>query len=126
MRYNKAITYILGLSTVALAGVAYELYCDNNQLKADINELRANISKYEQRDGNSFVVERISKQMEDIAYQQMDISDKRREEALFQMRVADEMRSKAESEQRKAEEFARNVVEARNMAEQQKELAVTQ
>ena len=126
MRYNKAITYILSLSTVALAGVAYEQYYDNQQLKAEISELRSNISKYEQRDGNSFVVERISKQMEDIAYQQMDISDKRREEALFQMRVADEMRSKAESEQRKAEEFARNVVEARNMAEQQKELAVTQ
>lgn len=126
VRYNKAITYIFGLSTVALAGVAYEQYCDNQQLKAEISELRSNISKYEQRDGNSFVVERISKQMEDIAYQQMDISDKRREEALFQMRVADEMRSKAESEQRKAEEFARNVVEARNMAEQQKELAVTQ
>lgn len=54
----------------------------------------------------------------------MDISNKRREEALYQMKVADEMRGKAESEQRKAQEFAATAVEARNMAEEQKEYAV--
>ena len=89
-----------------------------------MEELRSRIGHYEERDGNSYVVERISKQMEDIAYQQMDISNKRREEALYQMKVADEMRGKAESEQRKAQEFAATAVEARNMAEEQKEYAV--
>ena len=54
----------------------------------------------------------------------MDISNKRREEALYQMKVADEMRGKAESEQRKAQAFAATAVEARNMAEEQKEYAV--
>lgn len=123
---HSAITYLLGISTIALAIVAYKQYKDNAKLVAELGELRSRIGHYEERDGNSFVVERISKQMEDIAYQQMDISNKRREEALFQMRLADEMRSRAESEQRKAQEFARNVVEARNMAEQQRELAVEQ
>ncbi|MGN0281158.1 MAG: WD40 repeat domain-containing protein [Prevotella sp.] len=121
---HRAITYLLGISTIVLAAVAYKQHRDNGRLLSELGELRSRIGKYEERDGNSFVVERISKQMEDIAYQQMDISNKRREEALFQMNVADEMRSRAESEQHKAQEFARSAMEARNMAEQQRELAV--
>ena len=100
---HSAITYLLGVSTIALAVVAYKQHQDNKELESELGELRSRIGLYEERDGNSHVVERISKQMEDIAYQQMDISNKRREEALFQMRLADEMRSRAESEQRKAQ-----------------------
>ena len=115
---------MLGVSTIALAVVAYKQHQDNKELESELGELRSRIGLYEERDGNSYVVERISKQMEDIAYQQMDISNKRREEALYQMKVADEMRGKAESEQRKAQEFAATAVEARNMAEEQREYAV--
>ena len=121
---HSAITYLLGVSTIALAVVAYKQHQDNKELESELGELRSRIGLYEERDGNSYVVERISKQMEDIAYQQMDISNKRREEALYQMKVADEMRGKAESEQRKAQEFAATAVEARNMAEEQREYAV--
>ena len=121
---HSAITYLLGICTIALAVVAYKQHQDNEELESELGELRSRIGHYEERDGNSYVVERISKQMEDIAYQQMDISNKRREEALYQMKVADEMRGKAESEQRKAQEFAATAVEARNMAEEQREYAV--
>lgn len=123
---NKAIISILCIALTAFMVFSYFLYRENNVLSAERDELRTRVEKYEKTDGNSFVVSRISKQMEDIAYQQMEISNKRREEALFQMTIADQMRSKAESEQRKAQEFAENAAEARNMAEQQRELAVVQ
>ena len=124
---KKSITlYIIGVAAVALAIATSLLYRTNEKLHAENEVLRQKVGKYEQTEGNSFVVERISKQMEDIAYQQMEISDKRREEALYQMNIADQMRSRAESEQMKAQEAARNEVEARSMAEQQRELAVTQ
>ena len=118
---KKSITlYIIGVAAVALAIATSLLYRTNEKLHAENEVLRQKVGKYEQTEGNSFVVERISKQMEDIAYQQMEISDKRREEALYQMNIADQMRSRAESEQMKAQEAARNEVEARSMAEQQR------
>lgn len=123
---NKAIISILCIALAAFMTFSYFLYRENNVLSAERDSLYIKVEKYEKTDGSSFVVSRISKQMEDIAYQQMEISNKRREEALFQMTIADQMRSKAESEQRKAQEFAENAAEARNMAEQQRELAVVQ
>ena len=98
----------------------------NIGLSRRVDALRDQLDEYKEKEGKSYVVERISKQMEDIAYQQKDISEKQREEAVFQMGVAEQMRMRAEEEQRKAEEFSRNAVEARNMAESQRELAVQQ
>lgn len=98
----------------------------NIGLSRRVDALRAQLDEYKEKEGKSYVVERISKQMEDIAYQQKDISEKQREEAVFQMGVAEQMRIRAEEEQKKAEAFSRNAVEARNMAENQRELAVQQ
>ena len=124
MKKNGALLFVPTAVATLCAATALYLYHNNQQLRAEINGLKEQVGRYEQMDGNSFVVERISKQMEDIAYQQMDISDKRREEALYQMNIADQMRSKAENEQQKAQAAALKEVEARGMAEQQRELAV--
>lgn len=121
---NKVISSILGIAAIGFAASAYQQYQTNSKLTTMVDSLQRKVRQYETREGTSFVVERISKQMEDIAYQQMTISNTRREEALYQMKVADEMRAKAESEQRKAQEFADSAMEARNMAEQQREYAV--
>ena len=112
-------------SVLLLAGVGILAYF-NSLLSGQVDELRAQLNEYKEQEGHSYVVERISKQMEEIAYQQKDISEKQREEAVFQMGVAEQMRKRAEEEQQKAEEFSRNAVEARNMAEKQRELAVEQ
>lgn len=98
----------------------------NRTLTRQADELLSQLEDYQKKEGNSYVVERISKQMEDIAYQQKDVAEKQREEAVYQMGIAKQMRARAEEEQRKAQEFAQNVVEARNMAENQRELAVQQ
>ena len=122
-RVKKYFWHIL---SALLAVVAVVLVYLNLGLSRQMNDLRAQLEEYKEKEGQSYVVERISKQMEDIAYQQKDISEKQREEAVFQMGVAEQMRARAEEEQQKAEEFARNVVEARNMAEKQRELAIQQ
>lgn len=103
------------------------------QLKKERDELQARLRLLEDKESGSYIVERISKQMEDIAYQQKDISDKQREEAVFQMGVAENMRKKAEAEQSRANEekqraqaYAQNAAEARNMAEHQRSMAEEQ
>ena len=73
----------------------------NIGLSRRVDALRAQLDEYKEKEGKSYVVERISKQMEDIAYQQKDISEKQREEAVFQMGVAEQMRIRAEEEQKK-------------------------
>lgn len=98
----------------------------NIHLSRQVDLLHTQLTAYQEKEGKSYVVERISKQMEDIAYQQKDISEKQREEAVFQMGVAKEMRLRAEEEQKRAEEAAHHAAEARNMAEKQRELAVQQ
>lgn len=77
----------------------------NIGLSRRVDALRTQLDEYKEKEGKSYVVERISKQMEDIAYQQKDISEKQREEAVFQMGVAEQMRIRAEEEQKKAEAF---------------------
>ena len=119
-KYSLAVVFAL----LVLALVSLSFWCAS--LSRQVDGLYAELNTYREKEGQSYVVERISKQMEDIAYQQKDISEKQREEALYQMGVAQKMRARAEAEQRKAQEFARNVVEARNMAEEQRELAIDQ
>ena len=102
------------------------LWRSNIRLSRQAEDLLSRLEEYREKEGKSYVVERISKQMEDIAYQQKDISEKRREEAEYQMGVAETMRVRAEEERRRAEEYARNVAEARDMAEEQRERAVRQ
>lgn len=113
---------VCGVLLLALGFAWYE----NDTLSRESEARRVELESYQENEGKSYVVERISQQMEDIAYQQKDIAEKQREEAVFQMSVADSMRLRAEEEQRNAQEFARNMVEARNMAEEQRERAIQQ
>ena len=88
----------------------------------------AELSKKERQ---SFIVQRISTQMEEIAKEQQTISDQQRKEAIEQKNIANDMRQKAELEQHKAEEAEqaarqseRKAIEASAVAETQRELAV--
>ena len=116
--------YGLTVVCVLLAIFVGILIYENISLKQQVDEMFAVLDNYREKEAESHVIERISKQMENIAYQQKDISDKQREEAVFQMEMADKMRLRAEKEQRKAQEYADNVVEARNMMEIQREAAI--
>ena len=61
--------------------------------------------------------------LEEIAYQQKDISDQQRQEALRQKQIADEMRIHAENEQEKALDAQQAAIEAYSEMEAQKRLA---
>ena len=87
---------------VALLVLTGVMALRNIHLSRQVDLLHTQLTAYQEKEGKSYVVERISKQMEDIAYQQKDISEKQREEAVFQMGVAKEMRLRAEEEQQRA------------------------
>ena len=96
--------YIWGsLCTVLLLALGW-VWHENEALSRETDARLAELEGYQENEGKSYVVERISQQMEDIAYQQKDIAEKQREKAVFQMGVADSMRLRAEEEQRNAQE----------------------
>lgn len=109
-----------------LVGGNVWLYLRNKTLGRQLEIATSRTNTLEEKETQSYVVERISKQMEEIASQQKEISDAQREKAIYQMGVANWMRLRAEAERRKAEEFADSVVAARNMMEQQREMAIRQ
>ena len=82
---------VCGVLLLALGFAWYE----NDTLSRESEARRVELESYQENEGKSYVVERISQQMEDIAYQQKDIAEKQREEAVFQMSVADSMRLRA-------------------------------
>ena len=67
-----------------------------------VAEMEAQIAGLQKDEKRSVVLRSISKQMEDIAFQQKEISDEQREEALQQKRMADDMRQSAEIERQNA------------------------
>ena len=113
---------LTGTTVVGLWGWYHE-----HQRAADLEVRVAELEKQEKRDA---VVRSVSKQMEEIAYQQKEISDEQREEALQQTRVANEMRQQSEVERMKALVAQENAVasekqaqEARLVAENQSQIA---
>lgn len=95
---KKHFWHILSVFLLVVVGV---LGYFNIGLSRRVDALRVQLDGYKEKEGRSYVVERISKQMEDIAYQQKDISEKQREEAVFQMGVAEQMRIRAEEERKR-------------------------
>lgn len=63
-----------------------------------VDELSTQMDEMQRQEKRSAVLRSISNQMEEIAYQQMKISDKQREEAIEQTAIANEMRERSESE----------------------------
>lgn len=114
----------------ALASMVTYFVCDsiNSDTIADLKEQNAILEKASQE---AKVIQRISEQMEDIAFQQKSISDKQREAAMEQKQIADMERGKAEIErglaqtaERKALSSAKEAEQMRMLADQQKEEAV--
>ena len=63
-----------------------------------IGELEAQMEVLKREEMRSAVDRSVSRQMEEIANEQREISDEKREEALQQTRVANEMRARSEFE----------------------------
>ncbi len=103
------------------------------QERAANRDLQAQLDELSQKEKRAAVLQSISAQMEDIAYQQKAISDEQREEAVQQTRVANEMRHRSEQERQnalaaeaQAVAAQRSAQEAQSTAEQQRHVAEQQ
>ena len=86
---------IASVAALILAGTTVVGFRGWNSSDKEIDELKAKLSELQRRDKQSAVLYSVSKQMEEIAYEQKKISDEQREEAEEQTKVANEMRQRA-------------------------------
>ena len=104
-------------------------YTSNTRVKA----LEAQLQELQRQEKRSAVLQSVSKQMEQIAFQQKEISDEQREEALQQTRVANELRDRSEVErqnailaQQQAVISERKALDAYDQAQSQRKIAEQQ
>ena len=122
---------ITGVICLILGGAAVMVFKGwESSDKENIDELKAQLEVLQRRDKQSAVLQSVSKQMEEIAYEQKKISDEQREEAEEQTKVANEMRQRSEEErhnaiiaQQKAMESERMALDAYDLAESQRLVA---
>ena len=123
----KRLLYLAGV-LVLCAVVGLTTYMlTKSRLDENIEDLTKQVNRSMDVERRANVVQRVSKQLEEIAYQQKDISDRQREEAEKQTALAVEMRRRAEEEQllaRLAESRARvEAIRADSMRNQAERLA---
>lgn len=126
---NKKVVFasVIGL---VLGGAAVMAFWGWNSSNKEVDDLKAQLSILQRQEKRSAVLQSVSKQMEEIAYEQKKVSDEQREEAIEQTMVANEMRQRSEIERQNAitaQQIAvaseRKALDAYDMAEQQREVA---
>lgn len=109
-----------------LAGAAGYGYYGWNEERKTVTELEAQIEELKRKEMRSTVDRSVSAQMEEIANEQREISDEKREEALRQTRVANEMRLRSELERQNALEAERSAVASEKRAVEASAIADSQ
>ena len=121
---NKNV--IIGcMGCLLLASVAtglYMRYSDEDR----ISDLEAQLGVLQKQEEKSIVNQRVSQQMEKIAYGQQILSDERSQEAIRQTEIAETERQHALKSQAAAEASAKEALRSYEMAEQQREEADNQ
>jgi gas vesicle protein len=108
---------ITGVISLILGGAAVMAFKSwESSDKENIDELKAQLEVLQRRDKQSAVLQSVSKQMEEIAYEQKKISDEQREEAEEQTKVANEMRQRSEEERHNAIIAQQKALESERMA----------
>ncbi|MCF0160040.1 MAG: hypothetical protein HUJ99_04565 [Bacteroidaceae bacterium] len=121
----KRETVYVGLILVLMV-LVIGMAVQNYDLFEELTGTKAVADQLAKKDMDSEVVRSISKQLEEIAFQQKDLSDLRREEAEQQAEIAQSMRQQAETEQLRAQESEQRAVSALNQAEQDRKIAEEQ
>ena len=126
---NK-INIVWAFFCAILLALLIQVFRMYNRSKDRVADLQNQVGVLTEQMKKASVVKHISKQMEDIAYQQKSISDKRSDEAIQQSKIANEMRSradmmrrKAEEEQLKAQKSEKDAIAAYNAAKEQRAFA---
>lgn len=95
----------------------YHLVRENDRVLTELNALR-------KQEKQSDLIQSVSRQMEEIAYQQKDISEERRREAVAQTEKASRMQHQANVERERALAAQSEAEKAYRQADWQKELAM--
>ena len=118
---------ILLLASTTAGFLVWQTYSNRNK------QLEEMVSRLQEQENYSVVDRMVSKQMEEIAYSQQQLSDERSLEAIRQKEIAEEMTVRSETErqnairaQAEAEASAQQALESYQMAEQQKKEAIVQ
>ena len=118
---------ILLLASTTAGFLVWQTYSHKNK------QLEEMVSRLQEQENYSVVDRMVSKQMEEIAYSQQQLSDERSQEAIRQKEIAEEMTVRSETErqnairaQAAAESSAQQALESYQMAEQQKKEAIVQ
>ena len=121
---NRIIIGCLGVLLLSLVAVGIYVYQDDRKR---INEMESQLRTLREQEKKSVISQRVSKQMEEIAYGQQAVSEERRQEAIHQSEIAQEMRLRSETERQKAieaqgiaEKSAQEARDAYQMAEHQR------
>lgn len=127
MKKKDIIIGVAGLLLLGTAVTGITGWYKEHQRLLDMTQQIAQLTAKEKR---SAIVKSVSKQMEEIAYQQKAISDEQREEAIQQKKVADEMRQRSEVERQnaliarhEAEVSEQQAQDARHVAENERQMA---
>lgn len=120
---KKILPNILLLLCMALGGGLYWLNSVYKLERGRSEEMEQQLRQANEEKKEATVIRRVSSQLEEIAYQQKDISDKQRQEAIYQTEIANRMRQHAEAEREKALIAQEDALNAYNQMEAQKRIA---
>ena len=119
---------LIGLFLLAIGGAGWFMHWlweENRQQKITAEQLLKQLQEVKEAKNEATITKRISTQLEEIAYQQKEISDNQRQEAVHQTKIADQMRIHAEFEKERAVAAQQTALEAYAQMETQKKLAET-
>jgi len=121
---------IIGVAGLLLLGTAVTGLTGWYKEHQRLLDMTRQVAEQTEKEKRSAIVKSVSKQMEEIAYQQKAISDEQREEAIQQKKVADEMRLRSEVERQnaliarqEAEISEQQAQDARLIAENERQMA---
>ena len=120
MNKKDIATGVAGLILLITAGVGLTGWYNEHQ---QVEKLEMQMSELRLQEKKSAIVRSVSKQMEELAYQQRAISDEQREEALQQKKVADEMRLRSEVERQNAIVSQNKAIASEHQAQEALQLA---
>lgn len=123
MNKKQIILTAVGSATLALAlmGGAYML--GRSHTSEDMQNMQQELEQLQKNEMNATIIGRVSKQMEDIAYQQKAVSDEQRIRAEEQSALAQENARRAEKESQVARKAEANALKAFNEAKEQRLVA---
>lgn len=120
---RNCLYLILFFICIAVGIILYWLVSAYQQTKIQNEALNLQLRQANEEKKEATVIRRVSLQLEEIAYQQKDISDKQRQEAVYQTQIANQMRRHAEEEREKALVAQEEAINAYDQMEAQKRIA---